>query len=97
MAASTVEKAASVEGVPGIGLQLRNRTRYSLAMAADFQLLIGGAWVDAGDGGYDIVNPATEEVVGEAPNASVADAEAACAAAAEAFPAWSPDQPGAPR
>src|SRR6476659_9370612 len=62
-------------------------------MAADFQLLIGGAWVDAGDGGYDIVNPATEEVVGEAPNASVADAEAACAAAAEAFPAWSQTSP----
>ena len=46
-------------------------------MAADFQLLIGGEWVDGGDGAYEIVNPATEEVVGEAPNASVADAEAA--------------------
>ncbi len=52
------------------------------------QLLIDGRWVDAGDGTYDIVNPATEEVVGKAPNASVADAEAACAAAREAFPAW---------
>ena len=52
------------------------------------QLLIGGKWVDAGDGTYDIVNPATEEVVGQAPNASVADAEAAAAAAREAFPAW---------
>ena len=30
------------------------------------QLLIGGRWVDAGDGTYDIVNPATEEVVGQA-------------------------------
>jgi acyl-CoA reductase-like NAD-dependent aldehyde dehydrogenase len=53
------------------------------------QLLIGGAWVDAGDGTYDIVNPATEQLVGQAPNASVADAEAAARAAAEAFPAWS--------
>jgi acyl-CoA reductase-like NAD-dependent aldehyde dehydrogenase len=53
------------------------------------QLLIGGSWVDAGDGTYDIINPATEEVVGQAPNASVADAEAAAAAAREAFPAWS--------
>ena len=52
------------------------------------QLLIGGKWVDAGDGTYDIINPATEEVVGQAPNASVADAEAAAAAAREAFPAW---------
>ena len=53
------------------------------------QLLIDGTWVDAGDGTYDIVNPATEQVVGQAPNASVADAEAACAAARAAFPAWS--------
>jgi phenylacetaldehyde dehydrogenase len=53
------------------------------------QLLIGGEWVDAGDGTYDVINPATEQVVGRAPNASVADAEAACAAAREAFPAWS--------
>ncbi len=52
------------------------------------QLLIGGRWIDAGDGTYDVVNPATEEVVGQAPNASVADAEAACAAAREAFPGW---------
>jgi len=52
------------------------------------QLLIGGSWVDAGDGTYDIINPATEEVVGQAPNASVDDARAAAAAAAAAFPAW---------
>ncbi len=52
------------------------------------QLLIGGKWVDAGAGTYEIANPATEEVVGQAPNASVADAEAAAAAAREAFPAW---------
>ncbi len=58
-------------------------------MASDYKLLIGGEWVEASDGGYDVVNPATEQVVGEAPNASVADAEAACAAAAEAFPSWS--------
>ena len=52
------------------------------------QLLIGGKWVDAGDGTYDVINPATEEVVGRAPKASVADAEAAAAAARDAFPAW---------
>jgi acyl-CoA reductase-like NAD-dependent aldehyde dehydrogenase len=52
------------------------------------QLLIGGKWVEAGNGTYDIINPATEQVVGQAPNASVADAEAACAAARDAFPAW---------
>lgn len=54
-----------------------------------YRLLIGGEWVEPGNGTYPIVNPATEELVGNAPNASVADAEAAAAAAAEAFPAWS--------
>ena len=54
----------------------------------EHQLLIGGKWVDATDGTYDIINPATEEVVGRAPNASAADALAAAAAAKEAQPAW---------
>lgn len=53
------------------------------------RLLIGGQWVEAGNGTYDIVNPATEEVVGQAPNASVEDARNAAAAAAAALPAWS--------
>jgi acyl-CoA reductase-like NAD-dependent aldehyde dehydrogenase len=52
------------------------------------QLLIGGKWVEASDGTYDIINPATEEVVGQAPNASAKDAEEAAAAAKEAQPAW---------
>ncbi len=60
----------------------------SQATRDETQLLIGGKWVDAGDGTYDVVNPATEQVVGQAPNASPADAEAAAAAAREAFPAW---------
>jgi len=53
------------------------------------QLLIGGKWVEASAASYDIINPATEEVVGQAPNASGADAEAAAAAAREALPEWS--------
>ena len=52
------------------------------------QLLIGGKWLDAADGTYDIINPATEGVVGQAPNASAADAEAAAAAAKDAQPGW---------
>ena len=60
-----------------------------MAAPDEFRLLIGGEWTEATGGTYDIVNPATEQVVGAAPNASVADAEAACAAAAAAFPAWS--------
>src|SRR3984885_6579593 len=54
----------------------------------EHQLLIGGKWVDAGDGTYDIINPATEQVVGQAPNASKEDAAAAAAAAAHALPSW---------
>jgi acyl-CoA reductase-like NAD-dependent aldehyde dehydrogenase len=54
----------------------------------EHQLLIGGKWVDATDGTYDIINPATEEVVGQAPNASADDARAAAAAAKEAQPSW---------
>ncbi|MGD0391176.1 MAG: aldehyde dehydrogenase family protein [Acidimicrobiales bacterium] len=60
----------------------------SQATRDETQLLIGGKWVDAGNGTYDVVNPATEQVVGQAPNASPEDAEAAAAAAREAFPAW---------
>src|SRR5829696_8261527 len=44
-------------------------------------------------GGYDVVNPATEELVGRAPEASAAQVEAAARAAAEAFPAWSRTTP----
>lgn len=55
----------------------------------EHQLLIGGAWVDASGGTYDVVNPASEEVVGSAPNATAADAEAAAAAARDALPGWS--------
>jgi phenylacetaldehyde dehydrogenase len=53
------------------------------------RLLIGGNWIEAGNGTYDIINPATEQVVGQAPNASVEDANQAASAAAAAFPAWS--------
>ncbi|NLD77876.1 MAG: aldehyde dehydrogenase family protein, partial [Acidimicrobiales bacterium] len=53
-----------------------------------YQLLIGGEKVD-GASGYDVINPATEQVVGVAPNASVEQAEAACAAARDAFDDWS--------
>jgi acyl-CoA reductase-like NAD-dependent aldehyde dehydrogenase len=60
---------------------------------APYRLLIGGEHVAGGDGTYAVVNPATEQVVGHAPDASVADAEAAAQAAADAFPAWSRTTP----
>jgi len=57
------------------------------------QLLIGGRWTDASAGTYDVVNPATEEVVGAAPSASVEDAAAAAAAARHALPGWAATAP----
>ncbi len=52
-------------------------------------MLIGGEWVAGERGTYPVVNPATEQEVGGAPEASVAQAVAATDAAAAAFPAWS--------
>ena len=62
-------------------------------MAEVRTLLIGGEWVEGADGAYDVVNPATEEVVGLAPEASVEQVRAAASAAREAFPAWSRTKP----
>lgn len=58
-----------------------------------YRQLIAGEWVDGSDGTYEIINPATEEVVAEAPEASADDVRKAAAAAAEAFPAWSRTDP----
>ena len=62
---------------------------------ADRTLLIGGEWVDGADGAYEVVNPATEEVVGLAPEASVGQVEDAARAAREAFPGWARTKPEA--
>jgi phenylacetaldehyde dehydrogenase len=59
----------------------------------DYQLFIGGKWVDGSAGTYPVINPATEEVVADAPESSVDDAEAAAAAARDAQPAWSRTTP----
>jgi acyl-CoA reductase-like NAD-dependent aldehyde dehydrogenase len=56
----------------------------------EYRQFIGGEWVDAGNGGtWDLVDPATEEVITTLPFGDRADAEAAIEAAAAAFPAWS--------
>jgi acyl-CoA reductase-like NAD-dependent aldehyde dehydrogenase len=54
----------------------------------DYELLIGGEWAPGSAGSYDVVNPATETVVGTAPEASAADADAAARAARAALPSW---------
>ncbi|GIW42963.1 MAG: aldehyde dehydrogenase [Candidatus Binatia bacterium] len=48
-------------------------------------VLIGGNWVPAARGVYPVVDPATEEIVGYAPHASVEQVRDAVAAAARAF------------
>ena len=49
-------------------------------------LYIGGRWVAPAEGAVlDVINPATEEVIGHAPLASFADVDGAVAAAREAF------------
>jgi len=62
-------------------------------MATDAKLLIGKEWVGGSRGTYAVVNPATEDVVGAAPEASADDAQAAAAAARDAFESWSRTAP----
>ncbi|WP_240138968.1 aldehyde dehydrogenase family protein [Streptomyces sp. MUM 178J] len=65
----------------------------SLAEPLTEHLFIGGEQVAPDDGWYEVVNPATEEVVGLAPEASRAQVHAAAAAAKDAFPVWSRTRP----
>jgi acyl-CoA reductase-like NAD-dependent aldehyde dehydrogenase len=54
------------------------------------QQLINGQWCNAANGNtWDVVNPATEEVVAVVPYGNEADAHLAIAAAVNAFPSWS--------
>ncbi|RMG84848.1 MAG: NAD-dependent succinate-semialdehyde dehydrogenase [Chloroflexi bacterium] len=59
-----------------------------------FKQLINGDWVDAiGGGTWDLINPATEEVIEQVPFGDRRDAEAAIDAAAKAFETWSRTTP----
>ncbi|MEV8558164.1 aldehyde dehydrogenase family protein [Streptomyces sp. NPDC051917] len=57
------------------------------------RLFVGGEWVEPDGGHYPVTDPATEETVGWAPEASPEQVRAACAAAREAFGAWSRTRP----
>jgi acyl-CoA reductase-like NAD-dependent aldehyde dehydrogenase len=59
----------------------------------DYRVLVGGERVAGDLGTYDIVNPATEQVVGRAPEVSVEQVDAAARAAADAFESWSGTTP----
>lgn len=59
-----------------------------------FQQLIAGEWVNARHGGtWDLINPATEEIIQQVPFGDASDASAAIDAAQIAFPAWSQRTP----
>ncbi|MER6126488.1 aldehyde dehydrogenase family protein [Streptomyces sp. NPDC001795] len=57
------------------------------------RLFVGGAWVEPDGGHYEVVDPATEQTVGWAPEASRDQVHAACAAAREAFGPWARKTP----
>src|SRR5579859_1205464 len=61
----------------------------STAGYPEISLYIDGEWVKGASGrSGDIVNPATEEVLGQYPVAEAADIDRAIAAAAATFPGW---------
>ncbi|HVD76485.1 MAG TPA: aldehyde dehydrogenase family protein, partial [Vicinamibacteria bacterium] len=58
-------------------------------MAYTYKQYIDGEWVDASNGAtWDVINPATEEVIRTVPYGNGEDAKRAIQAAARAFPAW---------
>ncbi|MGI5455652.1 aldehyde dehydrogenase family protein [Streptomyces sp. CA-249302] len=56
-------------------------------------MFVGGEWVEPDGGRYAVVDPATEETIEWAPEASRDQVHAACAAAREAFGPWSGTAP----
>ncbi|MFI8323415.1 aldehyde dehydrogenase family protein [Streptomyces sp. NPDC085529] len=57
------------------------------------KLFIGGEWTEPDGGHYEVIDPATEETVGLAPEASRTQVYEAAAAARDAFGRWSRTRP----
>lgn len=58
------------------------------------RLYINGEWLEGSDGKhFDVINPATEEVLSQVADGSVADARRAVDAAAAALPGWAARSP----
>ena len=61
---------------------------------AELKNFINGAYVDAkGDGGFDVIDPSTEETYATSPISGKADVDAAFKAAADAFEEWGETTP----
>jgi succinate-semialdehyde dehydrogenase len=59
-------------------------------MAYTYRQYIGGSWVDAiNSGTWEVLNPASEEIIRQVPFGNANDCRLALKAAADAFPAWS--------
>ncbi|AFY60179.1 aminobutyraldehyde dehydrogenase [Synechococcus sp. PCC 6312] len=64
-------------------------------MTPRYRMLIGSELVPAVEGLWQsIINPSTEEIIAEAPQANAVDVDLAVQAAQRAFPAWSTLSPG---
>src|SRR3954468_73213 len=63
------------------------------AAAEAYRLFIDGEWVEPAGGRYEVINPATEQPVGEAPEASVDQVRDAVASSRRAFGTWSRTRP----
>jgi succinate-semialdehyde dehydrogenase / glutarate-semialdehyde dehydrogenase len=62
----------------------------AVATASTYRMLIDGAWREGSTGRtFTVHNPATGEVIAEAPDGGLDDGRAAVEAADRAFPAWS--------
>jgi acyl-CoA reductase-like NAD-dependent aldehyde dehydrogenase len=58
-----------------------------------YRLFIDGEWIEPAAGGYPVINPATEQVVGQAPEASADQVRDAVNSARAAFKTWSRTKP----
>src|SRR3546814_10791080 len=65
--------------------QQESRRRMTVPFTTIDKLYINGEWIDSGPEREDVINPATETVIGRAPVGTAAAADAAIAAARTAF------------
>ena len=68
---------------------LEDKQESKTAMASYDKFYINGEWTaPSGSGKIEVINPATEEVIGTVPSGNAADADAAIRAARAAFDGW---------